>query len=382
MLLGGERRGAPRGTQNQTPSVSRPELDAQIPFCRLAVQCGIDSLLLDFGYAKPDPIVMAAALGLAVDDIRFIVAYRSGLMSPVTFVQQLNTLSTLIGGRFSLNIVAGHSPDEQRSYGDFLPHDDRYTRTDEFLAVCDAFWRGERDINFDGRYYRIEKGNLHTPFLADDGRTHPEVYIAGNSDPARRLALARGTCWMQLGDTCENVARSAETFLGHGVELGLRFSVIARPTRAEAVDAATALIGRLGPGDSERAVEGSFITRSDSVSMRDLYCRADQEWLSPTVWTGAVRSHGAAAVALVGSPEEIAGAILEYKRAGVSQFIFSGWPKVESMEYFGREILPIIHRMERAADAGPSRPDSGGGEAFPPTRPGVGPQRMSESVDM
>ena len=60
-------------------------------------------------------------------------------MSPVTFVQQLNTLSNLIGGRFALNIVAGHSPEEQRSYGDFLDHDRRYDRTDEFLAVCRAF---------------------------------------------------------------------------------------------------------------------------------------------------------------------------------------------------------------------------------------------------
>ncbi len=128
-------RGLRCGTQNRLSSVALPELDAQVEFCRLAVACGIDSLLLDFGFAKPDPILTAVALGLAVGDIRFIVAYRSGLMSPVTFVQQLNTLSTLIGGRFSLNIVAGHSPDEQRSYGDFLPHDDRYARTEEFLAV-------------------------------------------------------------------------------------------------------------------------------------------------------------------------------------------------------------------------------------------------------
>ena len=42
----------------------------------------------------------------------------------------------LTGGRVSLNIVAGHSPDEQRYYGDFLTHDERYERTDEFLTIC------------------------------------------------------------------------------------------------------------------------------------------------------------------------------------------------------------------------------------------------------
>ncbi len=220
---------------------------------------------------------------------------------------------------------------------------------------------GERDIDFEGRYYRIEKGKLQTPFLADDGRTHPEIYIAGNSDAARRLALSRGTCWMRLGDTLQNVARSAETFLGRGVEFGLRFSVVAQPSRAEAVEAAHALVHGLGTGESERTVEGSFIARSDSPSMRDLYRRSNEEWLSPTVWTGAVKSHGPAAIALVGSAEEIAEALLDYGRAGVSQFILSGWPKVESLEFFGRHVLPLVRLAEAEAEsAGEGAPNPSG----------------------
>ena len=39
-------------------------------------------------------------------------------LCPTSFVQQMGTLSSLIGGRYSLNIVAGHSPAEQRGYGD------------------------------------------------------------------------------------------------------------------------------------------------------------------------------------------------------------------------------------------------------------------------
>jgi alkanesulfonate monooxygenase len=362
MLQGGETAGVPRGTQNRLVEFSLPELKPQAEFCRRALAAGIDSLLVDFGYAKADPILLSAALGMLVDDITFIIAHRSGLTSPVAFVQQLNTLSALIEGRFSLNIVAGHSPDEQRAYGDFLDHDARYARTDEFLAICHAFWRGERDVSFTGVHYRIEKSNINTPFVSA-GRRHPEIYIAGNSEPARQLALSRGTCWMRLGDTAENVARDAATVLEHGIEVGLRMSVIARPTRKEAVAAARELVERLGPGNSERKVEGGFIRRSDSVSMNDLYRRAEEEWLAPTLWAGAVRTHGAAAIALVGSPEEVAAAILEYKRAGVSQFIFSGWPKVESMEFFGREVLPLVRRMEEAGEPDPTpAPLSGGSD--------------------
>ena len=112
---------------------------------------GIDSLLTDFGWSKPDPILLAAALGLRTSRVGFIVAYRLGLMCPTTFVQQINTLSHLIDGRVSINVVAGHSPEEQGYYGDFLPHDERYARTEEFLAACNRFWSGDPQVNVEAK---------------------------------------------------------------------------------------------------------------------------------------------------------------------------------------------------------------------------------------
>jgi hypothetical protein len=132
---GGEKPNASRALNQSSPETGLPDLESQIEFCRAAEGCGIDSLLVAFGYYMPDPIMLSAALGLATERIKFMIAYRSGVASPVLFVQQLNTLSALIRGRFSLNIVAGHSPDEQRSYGDFLAHDERYARTDELAPA-------------------------------------------------------------------------------------------------------------------------------------------------------------------------------------------------------------------------------------------------------
>ena len=70
------------------------------------------------------------------------------LMQPATFVQQINTLSGVIDGRVSLNIVAGSSMVEQRGYGDFLEHDERYARAEEFLSVCRRFWANNGDVSF------------------------------------------------------------------------------------------------------------------------------------------------------------------------------------------------------------------------------------------
>jgi alkanesulfonate monooxygenase len=48
-----------------------------------------------------------------------------------------------------------------------------------------------------------------------------------------------------------------------------------------------------------------------------------------------------------GSPGELCEAFLEYKRIGVAQFIISGWPKLDEMLIFGREVLPLIRDAER-----------------------------------
>lgn len=348
---GGEREAASRAFLTSLAETGLPDLEAQTQFCCMAEDCGIDSLLTDFGWVKPDSILLSAALGMATKKIKFIAAYRSGLMSPTTFVQQLNTLSALINGRFSLNIVAGHSPQEQRYFGDFLAHDERYARTEEFLAICHAFWRREGDVNFKGKYYQIEQGKLNTPFVSPE-RTSPEIYIAGNSSQAMRVALSQGTCWMRIADSPQRMRSEIQPVLEQGKEIGIRLAVITRPTRDEAVRAAYALIEGTDVGFNDLGKEKDFVRKSDSISIDATYKLAETEWLTPWLWTGAVRSHGAPAIAMVGTPDEIASALMDYRSIGVSQFILSGWPKLEEMIYFGREVIPLVRRIERAQQAG------------------------------
>jgi alkanesulfonate monooxygenase len=342
----GETSGFARTDQGTAPEIGLPDPAAQTYFCHRAEECGIDSLLLDFGFAKPDPMLLAATLGQATEKIKFIVAYRSGLFAPTMFVQQLNTLSALIGGRVSLNIVAGYSPEEQRGYGDFLSHDERYARTEEFLAICRALWKREAEVDFSGVYYRIAKGTLKTPFVSSD-RSFPEIFVGGGSAQAQRLALSQGTCWMQLADAPETLSQDVSAVRKQGIEAGLRLAVIARPTRDEALRAAYSLTG-LSNRDGNLKGESEFIRRTDSVSFKAAYRLGDTEWITPCLWTGAIRSHGSTAIALVGAADEVANALLEYGRVGISQFILSGWPKLEEMIYFGQAVLPIIRAQEAA----------------------------------
>jgi alkanesulfonate monooxygenase len=247
----------------------------------------------------------------------------------------------------SLNIVAGHSPEEQAYYGDFLPREQRYARTAEFLELCLALWRRNGPVTYDGRFYQTKDTRLNTPFVASH-RAFPEIFIAGGSDEAQDLAIKCGTLWMRMGDTPENLRESNQRVLAAGKEAGLRMAVIARPTHDEAVRAAHELVATLDQSLQERHKEGEFVKKSDSVSIKNIYQMAEEnEWPTPYLWRGAVRTHGPATVCLVGSPEELACAFMEYKKVGITQFILSGWPKLEEMVYFGTHVLPLVREKER-----------------------------------
>src|SRR4051794_902111 len=93
-------------TRSDSPA-ALPDMEGWVHFARTAEDLGIESVLMSFSRYEPDTLIIACSLGRATSTLKFIVAYRSGLMQPTTFVHQVNTLSTLIGGRVALNIVAG-----------------------------------------------------------------------------------------------------------------------------------------------------------------------------------------------------------------------------------------------------------------------------------
>jgi alkanesulfonate monooxygenase len=330
-------------TNSDSPA-ARPEMNGWLAFAQCAENAGIESVLVALNRCEPDPVIISCALGRATTKLKFIAAYRSGLMQPTTFVQQINTLSGLIDGRIDLNIVAGSSTAEQYGYGDFLKHDERYARAEEFLAVCNAFWREDAEVNFHGKYYQVEGGKLNTPFMAPD-RTAPEIYVSGHSESAERLACAQATCLLRVADTPEKLQPTIARARARGLRVCLRLGLICKPTRAEAVAAAEALL-------PENRDENTTRLKNDSQMYSEGAARAGSgHWLSPCLWTGLVPHYGPVWTTLLGSPDDLANAFLAYKKIGVSEFIISGWPELDEVVTFGEEVLPIVRDIERRLSA-------------------------------
>ena len=123
----------------RTSPARQPDMEGWGRFARSAEEAGIESVLISCGPYEPDSLLTACALGRETKKLKFIAAFRSGWMQPTTFVQQFNTLSQLVKGRVALNMVAGSSTDEQHTYGDFLEHDERYARAEEFSDRVQCF---------------------------------------------------------------------------------------------------------------------------------------------------------------------------------------------------------------------------------------------------
>ena len=169
---------------------------------------------------------------------------------------------------------------------------------------------------------------------------------------AQETAITHGDCWLRYGDTPEGIARAAEPVLAKGCRVGIRMHVLARETRAEALAALEDMMR--DPDEEHRAWVSGFVAASDSEAVKTSFRLAEQstdDWLSPTLYSGAVAYRGGPALCVVGDYQEVAEYLYAYKASGVSEFIFSGWPTRDEMRIFFTHVLPRIRQLEQAETA-------------------------------
>ena len=97
----------------------------------------------------------------------------AGLQSPTVAAGMAATFDRISHGRLLINVVTGGDPTENKGDGIFLPHDDRYAVTREFLAVFRDLLAG-KVVNFHGEHIRIEDGRLTFPALQ---KPYPPLYF-------------------------------------------------------------------------------------------------------------------------------------------------------------------------------------------------------------
>ncbi|WP_055483298.1 LLM class flavin-dependent oxidoreductase [Sphaerimonospora mesophila] len=324
----------------------RPDLAYLAQVAGAADRLGFAGMLTPIGLFCEDPWVVASALAARTERLKFMIALRPGLISPLLAAQMAATFQRISGDRLLLNVVTGGDPDEQRRYGDRLDHDGRYARTAEFLRVLSGVWAG-RPYDFDGEHYRVEAALLTRP-----PGTPPTVFLGGSSESAQRVACDLADVYLAWGEPpgameelFKRVRGRAEE-QGRTVRLGTRFNVIARDTAREAWAEADRLVSGLDPRTIE-AAQRRF-RRTESEGQRRMAAlhggSADRLVVHPNIWMGIGLVRPGAGATLVGSYEEVAERIAEYHAIGVDHLILSGQPHLEEAYSFGEGVMPLLRR--------------------------------------
>jgi alkanesulfonate monooxygenase len=149
---------------------------------RAAENLGFDAVLTPTGTWCEDAWLVTSALSQHTTRLRFLVAFRPGITNPTLAAQQATTFQRITNGRLLINIVTGGDAPEQRRFGDWLSHDERYARTDEFLKVLKGAWSGA-PFDFEGWHYKIRGATSLAP-----PDPVPEVYFGGASAVAEDVA--------------------------------------------------------------------------------------------------------------------------------------------------------------------------------------------------
>jgi alkanesulfonate monooxygenase len=337
-------------------SASRPASVGYLgQIARSAEQLGFEAALTPTGAWCEDAWVSTAMLSSVSERLKFLVAFRPGLLSPFLAAQMAGTFQNLSGGRLLLNVVTGGESHEQRMFGDFLDKDDRYARCSEFLDIVRALWQGE-PVTYRGRHLRVEDAILN-----QRPDPVPDIYFGGSSPAGLAVAARHADVYLTWGEPPAAVAEKIEKVRrlaaeqGREPRFGIRLHTITRDTSEEAWAEADRLLAGISEEQIARIQAG--LRRSEAVGqqrMLDLNSGSkDNLEIHPNLWAGIGLVRGGAGTALVGSHAEVADLIEEYAAVGISEFILSGYPHLEAAYWFGEGVLPELTRRGRWTSPAP-----------------------------
>jgi alkanesulfonate monooxygenase len=333
------------GTHQSIPTGYRPpSLRYLAEVARAADRLGYEGVLTPTGTFCEDAWLTASALLAETERLKFLVAFRPGLVPPTLAAQQAATFQRFSEGRLMLNVVSGGEDAEQQRFGDWLGHDERYARTGEFLKIVRDIWTTE-SVDFEGDYYRVKDGRVSSP-----PDPLPPLYFGGSSPAALPIAAQFVDSYLTWGEPPQAAAakiakvRDLADQYGRTLRYGIRLHTISRDTSAEAWAVAEKLLSELSPAEVDAATR--LNAKSESEGQRRMTAlhggRLDQLEIYPNLWAGVGLVRGGAGTALVGSHEEVANLINEYYSSGFDEFILSGYPHLEEAYYFAEGVFPLL----------------------------------------
>lgn len=349
---------APREV-SETHAPREPAIDRD--YLRLLAQThewgGFDRVLVAAYSTAPDPLLVAAAVAAVTERVGLMIAHRTGFVAPTVAARQFATLDQLTGGRVAIHAISGGDDRDLAKDGDHLTKDERYARTGEFLDILRLSWTADAPFDYAGTHYRIAGGFSEVRPVAQI-----PVYFGGASPTALAVAGRHADTYALWGETHAQVRELIGRVRAEAARHGRapRFSLSVRPilaaTEAEAWARADDILARTRAVRAARGI-GPAAPPPNEGSRRLLAAAAAGPRLDKRLYTAIAAETGAAgnSTALVGTPEQVADALLDYHDLGVRTFLIRGFNPLEDALQYGRALLPafrdlLARRGERPSD--------------------------------
>ncbi|WP_020180531.1 LLM class flavin-dependent oxidoreductase [Methylopila sp. M107] len=310
---------------------------------------GFDRVLVAFHSTSPDSLQIAQHITSVTSRLGVMIAHRPGFTQPTVAARQFATLDQLSGGRVAIHVITGGDDVELAQDGSFLPKDDRYKRTDEYLDILRRVWTAEEPFDHTGRFYLFEKAFSAVKPVA---KPHLPIYFGGASGPAIRVAAKHADVYALWGETLAQTREIVSRVSGEAARYSRapRFSLSLRPILADTEEAAWRRAADIL--DRARAFQDAtgFRRTKEPVnagSTRLLEAAAQGPRLDKRLWTELSALTGAKgnSTSLVGTPEQVADAMLDYHDLGVSTFLIRGFDPIEDAVDYGARLIPLVRRL-------------------------------------
>lgn len=323
-------------------------------------ESGFDRALVAFHSTSPESILVAGHAASVTQRLGLMIAHRPGFTAPTLAARQFATLDQLTGGRVAVHIITGGDDAEQRQDGDFLGKDERYTRTDEYLDILRKVWTSDKPFDYHGVYYRVERAFSTVKPIR---QPHIPIYFGGASAAAIPVAGKHADIYALWGETHAQVreltGRVRTAAAAHGRTV--RFSLSLRPILADTEEAAWKraddILARATTLQDQTGYRRET-PPANAGSLRLLEAARQGARLDKRLWTALAALTGAKgnSTALVGTPEQVADALVDYYELGITTFLIRGFDPLEDAIDYGRELIPrtralIAERARVAATA-------------------------------
>jgi alkanesulfonate monooxygenase len=331
-----------------------PPFDAEViaETARIHERAGFDRVLIGYFSDMPDGFLVGAHAASVTERLGFLLAHRPGFVAPPVAARKLATLDQLSGGRLAVHIITGGSDADQAKDGDWIDHEARYRRSSEYVSLLRLTWTAPSPFDHAGEFYRT-RGTYSE--IRCRQQPYIPIYGGGGSDAAIRALAPHVDVYMLWGEPLKDTARFMDRVRREAALSGRSptFSLSTRPILAAnegaAWDRARAILDRV-------LIDRGGIPapkRQNVGSQRLLQAAEEAEVHDTCLWTSLAVATGASgnSTALVGTPETVAKAMLEYYKLGATSLLIRGYdPRPDAVQY-GEELIPLVRELVADHDA-------------------------------